>query len=171
MRLHLGCGDDIRPEYINIDKFDIRTPGVISGDIISLDEFEDNSVDEILIIETIEHLNYQEFDAAVKNWYRVLKPKAFLQTECPDLEEVSKEIVAKGLTQQLTWEIYGQYWRPWDAKWNGSEILAGQFHKNGFTFNKLKDIALDAGFNSVEKMGNEYKKYKNPFSLCVRWYK
>ena len=125
-KLHLGCGDDVRQGYINIDRFDLRAKGVIAGDVTDLGEFDDESVDEILTIALIEHLNYQELDTALTEWFRVLKFGGYLQTECPDMLDAAKRIVNEGLTDGVLFDIWGQYWRPWDKDWNnGSEILEG----------------------------------------------
>jgi len=171
MKLNVGCGDNILDGYDNIDKFDFRDERVINEDIIELPSYEENTVDEILAEALIEHLNAKEFYYAIRRWYKLLKPNGFIQTECPDIMYVAKMILQDGLTDLITYEIWGQYWRPWDKQWNGDDILNGQFHKNGFTYERIQSIANEVGFKRVERMDNTYKKYKNPYSLCVRWYK
>ena len=171
MKLNLGCGDDILPDYDNIDMYDFRSDKVIQSNIVTLPDYLDDSVDEILATAVIEHLTIKDFDDAIRRWFQILKPGGFVQTECPDIMYVAKKILDDGLTDELCYEIWGQYYRPWDAHWNGSDILEGQFHKNGFTLERIREIAGIVGFTFVAQMSDDYKKYKNPYSLCVRWYK
>jgi len=76
-RLHLGCGRDIKPEWINLDH--LAGPGV---DVVAdLDDcaatrlpFEDNSIDEILASHLIEHLSNPL--PLMQELHRVAKPNA-----------------------------------------------------------------------------------------------
>ena len=171
VRLHLGCGQDVRKGYINIDKFDTRCSGVIQGDMLDLAEFDDESVDEILMIEVIEHLDFKELEIGLREWQRVLKPEGFLHTECPDILEIAKKIVEEDLTDPLMYDIWGQYYRPWDEEHYGADILQGMFHKQGFTKKRIEWLAKEHGFSRIEDIPFKDKQYPTPLSLAVRWYK
>ncbi|MFN3704675.1 MAG: class I SAM-dependent methyltransferase [Thermoflexales bacterium] len=80
MRLNLGCGNDYRQGYINVD----RVPGV--ADIVhDLDEFPypwpDHSVDEILMRHVLEHL--QDIRKVMDELWRLLKPGGRLTIYVP----------------------------------------------------------------------------------------
>ena len=70
-KLNLGCGKDIRSDYINLDC--VALPGVdIVGDISQVPlPFEDNTFDEILCQSILEHVDYI---AVLQEIYRILKP-------------------------------------------------------------------------------------------------
>lgn len=76
-KLHLGCGREILPDWINLDCFPL--PGV---DIIAdLDDcqntklpFEDNSIDEFLAAHVIEHLHHPL--PFMEELYRIAQPNA-----------------------------------------------------------------------------------------------
>ena len=73
MRLNVGAGNHRLPGYINIDKFvPLNCPDVMFGDIEEGIEFEDNSFDEILLDNVIEHLN--DIPRVMREIHRLLKP-------------------------------------------------------------------------------------------------
>lgn len=71
-KLNLGCGDDIREGYINIDKY-IKADKQVELNKIPY-PFETNSVDEILALNVLEHLN-NPYDILLE-WHRICKPGA-----------------------------------------------------------------------------------------------
>ena len=76
-RLNVGCGQDIRDEWINLDQ--IELPGV---DVVAnLDQcaqtplpLDDNSIDEFLLSHIIEHVAYPL--PMVQELYRIARPGA-----------------------------------------------------------------------------------------------
>ena len=81
MKLNIGCGTDIREEYINIDKYP-HDERVVRCDInIEPLPFKTESVSEIICHQTIEHLNNPEF--AINEMQRVLKKGGKLSVSIP----------------------------------------------------------------------------------------
>lgn len=81
LKLNLGCGEKILEGYENID---IRPlPGVIQADVRNL-SYSENSIDEILAIDVLEHLSHHETVATLIHWMSLLKPggKLYLQGPC-----------------------------------------------------------------------------------------
>ena len=79
-RLNIGCGTDIKKEWINLDKAAI--PGVdIIHDIEALPlPFPDNEFDVIRARDILEHL---EYIPVLKDFYRILKPGGTLTIQVP----------------------------------------------------------------------------------------
>lgn len=72
VKLHLGCGDDYRPEYVNID-INKRIKADLHCDFVQKLPFKTNSVDEILCKNVFEHVpNPLDFLLEMK---RVLKKR------------------------------------------------------------------------------------------------
>jgi len=81
IRLNLGCGNDIKEGYTNID-FE-KHDGIDM--VIDLNEcklpFDDSSVDEIILFHVLEHLTDRY--KFIKECYRVLKPDGILHIKLP----------------------------------------------------------------------------------------
>lgn len=94
MKLNLGCGNDIRAGYLNIDKIPTNQipPEVYKqGDIGSLDWLtEDNTVDEILAIDCLEYLPIDVMKLALANWAKKLSVGGTLKVLVPDCHAVAK---------------------------------------------------------------------------------
>ena len=84
MKLHLGCGPNIKEGYVNVDAF-VDDPRVVKADITNL-PYADNSVDEILSEHVFEHVGFAEEERLFRECYRVLRPGGLLVVETPDME-------------------------------------------------------------------------------------
>lgn len=94
MKLNLGCGNDIRSGYINIDLMPQRqtSPDTYrQGDIQSLDWLvEDGSVEEIVAIDSLEYLPTEVIKTALMNWAQKLSPGGTLKLLVPDCHAIAK---------------------------------------------------------------------------------
>ena len=84
MKLHLGCGNKIYPDWVNIDKYDVHA--TVRMDIVDLPPYNPNSVDEIYTSHTVEHLSPDRFKKGLRRWYQILKPRGILVIRCPNAE-------------------------------------------------------------------------------------
>ena len=50
MKLNLGCGSKILEGYTNVDKFDYYKPDIVHDLEITPYPFEENSIDEIILV-------------------------------------------------------------------------------------------------------------------------
>jgi len=73
MKLNLGCNDDIRDGYINIDCYPVEGKDITIMDLTKGIALPDNSVDEIIAYDVIEHL--PDKIKTMNELWRVLKPK------------------------------------------------------------------------------------------------
>lgn len=82
-KLNIGCGSDLRPDYINIDCIEQET----STPYLQLDlevarlPFLANSIDEIFAAHILEHLH--NFPKLMNEFHRVLKPSGSLRVHVP----------------------------------------------------------------------------------------
>lgn len=148
IRLHLGCGSRIFDGYLNIDgEYMKETPGIYVHDLLTPFDIEDNSVDEILSVHVIEHIMPDKVPDVFKEWHRVLKKKAFVAVEWPDLLKMCRYIVDdpsrlyskdKRVRKRGVAGIFGNIARYQDPvmlhKWGYSEAsMAELFREIGFT--------------------------------------
>lgn len=79
-KLNLGCGNDIRKDWINLDIIGKKGVNVIHDlNKIPL-PFTDNSFDYILCIDVLEHINYFPL---MNELYRILKKNGILMIKVP----------------------------------------------------------------------------------------
>jgi ubiquinone/menaquinone biosynthesis C-methylase UbiE len=139
IKLNLGCDNDIRDGWMNIDKFNIR-PGVIQMDITKLD-FPDNYADEICARDVLEHISWRETDNVLKEWYRVLKPGGKIYIQSPNLIGWALAIVHKKCSFQHAMEhIFAHQDNP------------GNFHYTGFSKEFLQTKMETIGFKNFEHL-------------------
>ncbi len=139
IKLHLGCGNIVIPGWINIDKYNKHAD--IKADIVSL-QYQD--VDEIYTSHTIEHLLPQEFEEALRNWYRILKPNGILIIRCPNsFVHIQRWLDA---TDEQRYAEPGVQNSVLGFRTRGP----GYFNHNLFTPGLLKRCLIEAGFIVLE---------------------
>jgi len=79
-KLNIGCGKDLKKDYVNIDIVDYG--GNVIHDLNSYPfPFEENSFDEIYASHILEHLD--NFHKAITELYRISKPGAIIIVYAP----------------------------------------------------------------------------------------
>ena len=90
IRLNLGCGDKILPDYVNVDMADNwskKQPDIIA-DITKKLPFDDGYADEIHAYHVLEHIQRWMVSDCLSEWLRVLKPGGKLILEMPCLDKI-----------------------------------------------------------------------------------
>jgi SAM-dependent methyltransferase len=159
-RLHIGCGDNPLPGWINIDRI-ARVPGVVTDiDTTSL-PFDDASVDAVLAEHVFEHFSFEEEAKVWHEMARVLRPGGVLTVEVPDFEWVCSTFLAAEDDWRAFYRVghaddYAGCGRTLDQRWGilqtmffGNQNGVGQFHRSGYTEGKLRAIAGTLNFRSV----------------------
>lgn len=118
-------------------------------DILHLD-YLDNSVDEILVVQTFEHLSRYEAQEALAEWRRVLRRGGKLIIDVPDFEALARELLAQSNEDEKEY-----YYR----MIFGSQKNAYAFHKEGYTFPKLSSLLGKSGFVEMIDLGNILHPY------------
>jgi SAM-dependent methyltransferase len=84
MKLNLGCGDDVKPGYTNVD-FRQTQPSVLKVDLSTFPwPFEDESADEILMLDFLEHFPYGSTPFILLECFRILSPDGTVAIQVPD---------------------------------------------------------------------------------------
>lgn len=166
IKLHLACGYEYHPGYINIDLYAPEDARVdLRHDVRKL-PYEDNSADEIKAFHVIEHFHFWEAKDALKEWYRVLKPGGRIWLETPDFLAQCKEFVAREPNLAAQFELYGNFFA---YHW-----IDGQGHKFLFTEQQLYYFLIEAGFKNFKRLPATSKYAQPPFQylfLNVEAYK
>ena len=139
LKLNLGCGNDIRPDYINIDKYNNTGNVDYQWDLSKL-EVEDETIDEIFTSHVFEHIGINDIYSVVEEWRRALKPGGDLIMRLPNLEH----------------EVNIWLNTPDDKKWLevsrifGTQSHEGNTHFCGFNPTSLKSFIEKFDFEVLE---------------------
>jgi len=91
MKINLGCGQDIRSGFVNVDRFPGKLDNYKQGDIQSLDWLtEDSTVDKILALDCLEYLPEKKVKSTVENWASKLSVGGVIKILVPDCHLVAK---------------------------------------------------------------------------------
>jgi len=141
-RLNLGCELDKRSKeegWVNVDIRPECEPDLVH-DLTKPLPYENNTVDEILAKDILEHFSWRQVPDILKDWYRVLRPGAQIYIQTPDLATISSHILSNVLWtwEQISYWIYGEQNVPENA------------HKSGFTISTLARLLTEVGFKVKE---------------------
>ena len=131
--LNLGCGNDIREDYKNIDIIPINDE-VIHCDVREL-EFAPNSVDGILALHVLQCFPIQELPQILKDWFELMKEGAEVVVSVPSLALAAEEF----------------YFENWSAaKFNtflfGDQTNEGNFYLSAFDVPTLRNCFEESPF-------------------------
>ncbi|MBW4668611.1 MAG: glycosyltransferase [Cyanomargarita calcarea GSE-NOS-MK-12-04C] len=138
LRLNLGCGFGIIPDYINVDQREI--PGIdVLADVSKL-PFEERSVSEIYNAHVIEHFTeYELKNHILPYWYKLLKNSGKIVLICPD----AKSMVLDYANGNFSWENLRKVTY-------GAQDYAGNYHYNMYSPESLCEILSNCGFKDVK---------------------
>lgn len=138
IKLNLGCGNDIKDGYINIDRYNNTGNVDMSADIGNL-PFENESVDEIYTSHVFEHIPINEIYGVVEEWKRVLKPNGDLILRLPNLEHEIN--IWLNTPDEDKWtEVYRIF---------GAQSHPGNTHFCGFNLGSLSSFIKSFDFEIV----------------------
>ena len=139
LKINVGCGLDVKDDYLNIDLYS-DDPRVIGMDVRDL-KFEDNTVDEILASDILEHFSHNQVDQILSEWSRVLKPGGILFIRCPNLK-LQMQAYMRG---------------DWDADIASYMIFGGQTNPGDYHFIAFDEDSIKS---HLDKAGFEVTDYK-----------
>jgi hypothetical protein len=166
MRLNLGCGNDVRQGYVNVD---LRKP---ADQIVDLNKFPwpwaDASAAEILMLDFLEHFPYAKTEMILQEAWRILEPDGRLDIQVPDFAHCSAAAENRPpfLCNCCGWEYSSnnivkcekcsQSW--FDCaiaaihRLYGGQDYEGNWHFNSFTKPLLGEILGRNGFDRIEEL-------------------
>ena len=134
VKIDIGAGASPKKGYLNVDLF---AKADIQDDITKLDSFKDNSVDIVNTNHLLEHLKFDDVSLAIAQVFRVLKPGGHWTIEVPDLIWVLKDFLNTPEDRRWGWKIQTIF---------GLQNHQGEFHKTGFSPERLGQLLKNAGF-------------------------
>lgn len=165
IRLHLGCGENNIPGYINIDfksdhhPLQTRQRADFFGDIQQL-SFPQSSIAEIRSHHTFEHFNRQTALALLASWYYWLVPDGIVIIETPDFERSIKQLCSNEWSHQEKQAIVRHIFGSHEASW--------AIHYDGWSASKFDYTLSYLGFSKIKLIESEYLMLRN---ITVAGYK
>jgi len=137
----MGCGLDKRPReegWVNVDVRPEVDPDLIH-DISKPFTYGDNTVDEILAKDILEHITWRRVPDVLREWRRILKPGGKIYIQCPNLWALASKILSEEMYrwEQISFWVYGE-------QSEGESETGG--HKAGFTIPALSMLLTEIGF-------------------------
>ncbi len=161
MKLNLACGFMYLEGYINIDDFSQyggRMRADKMEDVKTL-EWEDNTVDEILVSHFAMYIHVLEMPILLKRWHGWLKDGGKLIIETGDLKAIARNILAStdpevingsnGVKQLYGWETTTGHTWAWCYDTLAPLLAEAGFKEFGWTYggtheNPERDITVTA---------------------------
>jgi glycosyltransferase involved in cell wall biosynthesis/predicted SAM-dependent methyltransferase len=165
--LNLGCGNDVREGFINIDLFSDNF-NVIGMDIRKL-ELPDESVDYILASDILEHFSHNDTLEVLSEWVRVLKKNAEIVVRSPSLKLQSQAYLRGDWNADIaSYMIFGGQTNPGDYHCVGfdKESLTELFNKVGLelTYYEEQDIPQNQGYINLNFVAKGKKIAQESFN-------
>ena len=161
-KLNVGCGNDYREGFINIDGnpdlpkvdyvLDIK-PSVL------LEHFEPGTFRYILVKDFLEHHFHWQALKLMKDFYSLLIDEGTLDITLPNVETIINDS-SKTITERLWW-LYGGQDIQKSGLVNNRDASRDKYpqyycHKYGWTPDTIKQALLSAGFSSIEVFDQGY---------------
>jgi len=136
--LHIGCGKINAPEFINIDAQPLPHVHIVTDDITSLGDFDDESVDLVYMCHILEHIKRDGLIEVLTEIRRVLKKGGVLRISVPDFDRLIEVYNASGKNID---SIHLQLM--------GGQDHAYNFHYSVFNHTGLSNLLGKVGFRNV----------------------
>ena len=136
MKLHLGCGDKIIPNFTNVDIRPMSGVDLVE-DVGKLTKINNNSVKLIYSCHVLEHLGRYDYNKVLSRWFDVLEDGGKLRISVPDFEKVVKYYNKTKDLKKLIGFLYG------------GQTYKENFHYYTWDFKSLSDDLKSIGFKDV----------------------
>lgn len=147
-KLNIGCGKDIKNDYINIDCRNIEGVDIVT-DVYELD-LGIKFTSEIYASDFLEHFSEHDAYYLFTKFVVSLKPGGILDIRVPDLKAVAKRILDYPRNMPMIYRVYG------------GQDYPSNFHYWGWTPETFKDMISDFNLEIIEE---EYKSYNMRFRM------
>jgi mannosyltransferase OCH1-like enzyme len=161
IRLNLGAGEDFKPGYLNIDA-NPKLPNIIQIDVSDLsNHFVENSINEILAKDILEHVGMPTAHRWLKEWCSLLVIDGILvvQTPCFDLLNTALTQNKINLLELNYYLFAGVSWNDSESSWDTELTTAYDWHRCCFTkehlINQLKRLDMEiinVSLDNIEDM-------------------
>jgi predicted SAM-dependent methyltransferase len=147
LKLHIGCGNDIREGFVNIDCRKLKGVDLVidAGELAT--RFDKSTVNYILANDVIEHFPQAKAKHVLRSWVELLMPGGTIEICCPDVAYAAE------ISYSDEWLIRLLY---------GDQDYKENYHQSGYTLatmtKMLENLGLTMMFIEQTKSGNLHVK-------------
>jgi len=156
MKLNFGCGNTKYPGYVNVDIDKALEPDFIC-DIRQKLPWEDKSIEEVICIHTIEHIQKIFHLPFFDEVHRILKEDGLFVLAYPEFSKCLQNWLDNKVGMRDIWEatIYGRQLSPTDT------------HLSAMHTPEVTDKLLSAGFKDIQ-VSCEPTQFHNTVIKCTK---
>ena len=147
IKLDIGAGASPHKGFQSVDLY---AAADYQDDITRMKQFADNSVSQVRTAHVLEHLQNDDVSKAFAQIYRILTPGGIWRIEVPDLIWVLQNFLDTPEEKRWGWKLQTVF---------GLQNHEGEFHRTGFSSQRLGDLLLTAGFVKIRVSNNFSKRY------------
>jgi predicted SAM-dependent methyltransferase len=170
-RVNLGCGLDVKPGYENVD-FRPTHPSVRKVDLSILPwPYFDDELEQVLMLDFLEHFPYRRTKSILLECWRVLKPNGELVVQVPDFIHCSR---AMAWTGDFQCNVCGSrdhsdvgckncgaskisIQEAAVGRLYGGQDYEGNYHLTTFSEELLRAYLIESGFTDVTSLEVEHQ--------------
>ncbi len=141
-RLNLGCGNDKREGFVNVDRNGYCDPDV-QGDVLNLADFPSCYYDEIIALGVIEHFKRADTRRALYEWNRLLRPGGRLFLTTTYLDGLVRKLEAPSLQSVAGHELIVE-------TLFAGQLGEGDYHLTAFTELLMRYYLWECGFDITQ---------------------
>lgn len=188
MRLNLGCGGDIRPGYVNVDFRQLTGVDQVVDLSVFPWPYQDSSVDEILMLDFLEHFPYRQTERILLECFRIMADDGTVVIQVPAGEQLARAFIGCGeyfcnscghdmllrkggpnshfcpKCQQTADEISAAAMR----RMYGGQDFPGNFHHVLFTRDSLEYACREAGLELLLEEEAEHQALNWNMRFCFK---
>lgn len=147
LKLDIGSSIERVEGYTSVDLY---MPAEIRDDVTKLEQFTNESVEEVRVYHLLEHLKTDDVPIALGQIFRVLKPHGKIEIEVPDLVWLLEDFLNTPEMERWGWKLQTLF---------GMQNHEGEFHRTGFSGPRLRQLLIRAGFEDVVSVCKFNEKY------------
>jgi len=173
IKLNLGSHNKRVEGYKNVDIQPLENVDIVHDLTDFPYPFKQNSVDEILSQEFLEHISFRIVFKVLREWHRILKPGGKVFVQVPDIEAMCRMIDLQCNCVPRKASNYADYKADpncfecegkalihperWKTAFTGAQKHKWDAHLNHFVPEELINLFYNVGFIDVKRKPNIYK--------------
>ena len=170
VRLNLGCGEDLKKGFINID-VNQKVESVKSIEINDLkNHYKDSSVNEIYAKDVLEHVGLPTATKWIKQWSEILTNNGTITISTPCLDLIIEAYNKNKINEEkLNYLLFaGVYWKNGKPYWDTKETTIYDWHKVCFSKKQIIKLLVQNNFEIITERFDDIGGHINGLNMVIK---